>query len=67
VGRLPGREALEAELETAERLARPPEPKPEPKPEPTIVAWDRRVAPEKSPEKRAPTLTERLRALLGGR
>ena len=63
MSRLPGREALEAELVTAERPVRPPvgnsvlEPK--------VVPWDRRVPPDAP--KPPPTLGERLRALFARR
>lgn len=60
MSRLPGREALESELETAERPVRSGvrssvlEPK--------VVPWDRRLPPEAP---KPPTLGERLRALFG--
>ena len=55
MSRLPGREALEAELDTAQSAA-PLEPK--------VVPWDRRRPDVAKPP---PTLRERLRALFAGR
>jgi hypothetical protein len=56
MNRLPGRDALEAELDTAQSAA-PLEPK--------VATWDRRRSPEVS--KPPATLRERLRALFDRR
>jgi hypothetical protein len=55
VSRLPGRDALEAELDTAQSDAL----------EPKVVPWDRRRSPDVV--KPPPTLRERLRALFARR
>ncbi len=56
MNRLPGRDALEAELDTAQGQV-PPEPK--------VVPWDRRRSPDAV--KPPATLRERLRALFDRR
>ena len=56
MSRLPGRDALEAELDTAQSTAPP---------EPQVVPWDRRRSPDAP--KPPPTLRERLRALFARR
>jgi hypothetical protein len=62
VNPLPGRSALEAELEATREEPEKPAP-----PDPQIVAWDRRVAPRAEPEAPPPTLKDRLRALFARR
>ena len=56
MSRLPGRDALESELDTAQS-ATPLEPK--------VVPWDRRRSPDVA--KPPPTLAERIRALFARR
>ena len=56
MSRLPGRDALEAELDTAQGATSS---------EPKVVPWDRRRSPEAP--KPPPTLADRIRALFARR